>query len=738
MKNILICASLLGSILTFAQEKDSINIKSIDEVIINTYIKKDSDYSNKMPLKAIEDPQVYSSIDKGVLDNQLLFNVDDAFRNVTGAQKMWSATNRAGDGGVFINLRGFVAGNSVRNGLVAPITTSMDAINIERVEILKGPSATLFGSNVTSYGGVVNRVTKKPFETFAGAISLAGGSYNYYRVQADVNAPLTNDKKLLFRLNTAYTNQGTFQRTDAKNSFYAFTPSITYRPTDQLEINAELEMYETNAYPETAFFFYFPSSVLGADSMDQLERFGYDYKQTYTGEGLKTTAKARNFFGQVNYKINEHIKSSSNVSTSYSYSDGFNPYFYFAPKSAVSQNPTDTELGIVRADQSTTDSKKTYFQLQQNFNFDYKFGNNMRNRTVAGFDYMRVKDDQHFIFTNFDWVPFKGADYTNMNAQSLSALYNQYQNTPGYDFTANNTYPSLGKKDIYSAYISNVFTPTAGLTILAAIRYESNNFKGGLRGSQVADSYTQSAWSPKFGVVYQIIPDKVSVFGNYQNSFSSNGYYVSDTAGSIKLSDPEKANQFEGGFKTNIIKGRITTTVSYYNIEVKNTLLNTGNMTGTGQAVQNQAGSLTSKGIELEANAYLLKGFSLIAGVSYNDMKYTEADNDVAGRRPSTASSPWLVNCNASYQFLDGVLKGLGFGVGGNYASDNKIVNSVSMGTFILPKYLVMNANAFYDAKKFRIGVKVDNFTNEHYWNGYTTANAQPLANVMGSFTYKF
>ncbi|WP_419489201.1 TonB-dependent siderophore receptor [Chryseobacterium bernardetii] len=729
MKNVLICASALATMMVSAQKKDSLTTKNIDEVVINTYVKKDSDYSNKMPLKAIEDPQVYSSIDKGVLENQLLFTVDDAFRNVAGAQKMWSATNRSGDGGIYLNLRGFVAGNSIRNGMVAPITTSMDAINVERIEVLKGPSATLFGSNVTSYGGVVNRITKKPYETFGGAISLAGGSYNYYRVQADVNAPLTNDKKLLFRLNTAYTNQGTFQRTNAKNSFYAFTPSITYRPTDNLEINAELEMFETHSYPETAFFFYYPSSQLGADSMDKMEKLGYNYKQSYTGEGLKTVGKARNFFGQVNYKINEHIKSSTNVSTAYSYSDGFSPYFYFSP------NPTNSsEIGIARADQSTKDSKRTYFQLQQNFNFDFNIGR-IRNRTVAGFDYLRLNDNQYFMFTNFDWVPFAGTDYSNMNSQTLGTMYDNLRNQP--DFEKNNTYISTGKKDVYSGYISNVITPVAGLNILTSLRYESVDFKGGQTGQNVTAAYTQGAWSPKLGIVYQIVQDKVSVFGNYQNSFTSNGYYISDANSNVTLSDPERANQFEGGFKASLIKGRISTTLSYYNIKVKNTLLNAG-YTDQGRAIQRQAGSLTSQGIELEANAYLIKGFSVIAGVSYNDMKYTEADETVIGRRPATASSPWLVNFNASYQFLDGSLKGLGFGVGGNYASDNKIVNSTTMGTFILPKYLVLNANAFYDTKKFRIGVKVDNFTNEKYWSGYTTANAQALANVLGSFTYKF
>ena len=738
MNKLILSAALLSASFAMAQVKDSLHTKKIDEVIINSLIKKETESSAKMPLKAIEDPQVYSSITNAVLENQLIFTVDDAYRNITGVQKMWSATNRAGDGGSFINLRGFVAGNSIRNGMVAPITTSMDAINVERVEVLKGPAATLFGSTVSSYGGLVNRITKKPFETFEGAVSLIGGSNNYYRVQADVNAPLVNNsQKLLLRINTAYTNSGSFQIKDAKNTFFAFTPSLTYRPNDNLEINAELEMYETDAYPETGVFFYYPASALGANNMEDMEKLGYDYKQPYIGEGLRTKARARNLFGQVNYKINENIKSSTNVSTSYSWSDGFNPYFYFAPLYAVTQNPADTQVGLVRADQSTVDSKKTYFQVQQNFNFDYAFGE-MRNRTVAGFDYMKAKDNQYFMFTSFDWVPLQGGDYSTMNAQSVANMYSTLQNTPGYPFDAYNTYPITGTKDTYSGYISNVFTPVKGLNVLAAIRYESTTASAGKMGQATTDEYTQGAWTPKFGLVYQIIPDQLSVFGNYQNSFKSNGFYTADVAGNVLLSDPEKANQFEGGFKTNLLNGRINTSVSYYDIEVKNTLLNTGQMTATGQAVQNQAGSLTSKGVELEANAYLVKGFSLIAGVSYNDMKYTEADPDVNGKRPATASSPWLVNFNASYQFLDGAVKGLGFGVGGNYASDNKIVNSNSMGTFILPKYFVLNANAFYDAKKFRIGVKVDNFTNEHYWNGYTTANAQQLANVTGSFTYKF
>ncbi|WP_300670513.1 TonB-dependent receptor [Soonwooa sp.] len=729
MKKIIIPALILSSTLTFAQEKDTINSHKIDEVIINKVIKKESESTSKMPLKAIEDPQVYSSISNVVLQNQLLSTVDDAFRNFTGVQKMWSANGRAGDGGSYVSLRGFISENSMRNGMIAPVSTAMDAINIEKIEVLKGPSATLFGSNVTSYGGLINRVTKRPFDYLKGEISLSGGSYNYYRAQADINTPVTNDKRLMFRVNSAYTTSGSFQDSHAKNTYFAFAPSLRYKIDDKLDINVEFENFESRATPEQVIF-YLNSSI--APGIKDLENLGLNYKNSYIASGIYTTAKVRNLFGQINAKINDHIKSSTNVATSYSYSDGQNPYFYITPKSAL-----DNELGVVRADQSTHNSVRKYFQVQQNFNLDFNIGN-VRNRTVIGGDYMTRKDDQHFIFLSaFDWVPFRGGVYDNMTSAAISQMYSTLQNTPGYDFTANNTYTATGTLNTYSSYVANVVTPITGLNIMTSVRYENNKYDGGLQGTVQVAPYSQGSWSPKLGVVYEIIKDKFSVFGNYQNSFKSNGYINIDTALNTALSKPETANQWEGGFKTSIVKDKINATISYYNIDVKNSLLTTGYVGA--MAIQNQAGALTSKGVELEVNAYLIKGFSLIGGISYNNMKYTKMDADsqgLIGLRPDTASSPWLANFNASYQFVDGNLKGLGFGIGGNYASENRISNT-PQGYFALPKYFVLNANAFYDTKKFRIGIKADNFTNEHYWNGYTTANPQQLLNVVGSFTYK-
>lgn len=714
MKRIILSVLVLSSVMICAQKKDTINSKNIEEVIIDKMVKKlDTESSNKMPVSFIENPQVYSSIDRGILENQNIFTVDDAYRNVTGLQKMWNPTGRAGDGGSFFVLRGFPSQASTRNGMVAPVTSTIDAINVETLEFLKGPVGTLYGSNVASYGGLINRVTKKPVKNFFGAVSASAGSYNTYRATADINAPITKD--LLFRVNTAYTNDGNFTKPDAKNQYTTFAPSLTWNVSDKVQLNLDYELFRNRVTANPYFFYLSPKTLNNVNNMKDLEKVaGLDYKESYTGKGLYMTARNSNIFGNVKWKINDNITSSTYINNSDSYSDGYNPYF--------SISYTGGEYLVTRADQSTDNSKKSWFQIQQNFNFNYDFSNGMKNRTVAGFDYMRTTERLKYKYLNgnFDTIAASDADYSGMNADVLSALY--------ADKNKFSTWNYLRDLNTYSGYISNLFSPIANLHIMAGLRYENNDYLGGMNGTNVEKAYNQSAFSPKAGIVYEIVKDKFSVFGNYQNSFKSNGYYTSDVAGNTTLSDPERGNQLEGGLKASLFNNRFNATVSYYNIKVKDQLLYTGDVAANGSSVQKQIASTLSKGFELEVNAYLVKGFSLVGGLAYND-----TIDESTETRPATAGSFWNANFNLAYQFVDGTVKGLGFGLGGNYASDNNVT-----GDFILPKYFVLNVNAFYDAKKFRIGVKVDNLTSEHYWTGYTTANPQMLANFLGTIVYKF
>ncbi|MFB5946845.1 TonB-dependent receptor domain-containing protein [Albibacterium profundi] len=710
--------------------------QSLNEVIItgsqNRFARKESDFVGKMPLLNIENPQVYNSIGKELLTEQLVYSVDDAMRNAPGIQKMWEATGRAGDGGAYYNTRGFITQGLLRNGIAGKVTSSIDAINIEKIEVIKGPSATLFGSSLTSYGGSINRVTKKPFENFSTEVTLAGGTNDFHRISADINTPVTADKSLLFRLNTAYNYEGTFQKIGYNKSF-ALAPSLTYKANDRLTVNLDVEFFSVNGTGKQMIFFYHPAVALGISSAEDMN---LDYEKSYMGEGLTQKSENINFFGQVNYKISDYVTSSTNFTTTTNSSEGFGAYFYLVPDNLVTGNDADAGQAnyLARADQSTIDSKDRSFEIQQLFTGDFHIGS-MRNRVVLGLDYYVTNIDELFYGSEYDIVPLHNPnfDYSQFNGENQAAMYDNED----IDFT----WPVNKQSKTYSAFVSDVLNLTDQLSVLAALRIDRFENAAGVEGVAY-EGYDQNALSPKFGIVYQPILDKVSIFANYQNSFTNKGFYSAYDAESSQIvqeaADLEHANQVEGGVKLDLLNGKLTTSLSYYNILVENMLRADPNPDAAQLSAQIQDGSQRSKGFEVDLIASPLEGLNIVAGFSYNDSEYEKSDADVLGRRPTTASSPYLGNLWVSYRFPQHIAKGFGIGFGGNYASENKILNSVYYGEFSLPSYTVLNASAFYDFPKVRIGLKVDNITNEHYWIGYTTANPQSTRQMVASLSYKF
>jgi iron complex outermembrane receptor protein len=114
------------------------------------------------------------------------------------------------------------------------------------------------------------------------------------------------------------------------------------------------------------------------------------------------------------------------------------------------------------------------------------------------------------------------------------------------------------------------------------------------------------------------------------------------------------------------------------------------------------------------------------------------ADKNIEGRRPVSAGPEHLANAWLSYTFSQGKAKGLGLGVGGNYASENVITNDLRTGTFTLPSYTVFNATVFYEAKKYRLALKVDNLTNQEYYLGWTTVERQMPRRLSASVGFRF
>ncbi|RYE25708.1 MAG: TonB-dependent receptor, partial [Sphingobacteriaceae bacterium] len=518
------------------------NAEQLKEVNINAsktnkFIIKQSETVGKMPLTQLENPQVYTTVGKELLTEQLVFSVDDAVRNVPGLQTMWQATGRSGDGGSYYNLRGFNVQSNLRNGLTGIVSGTTDAANLEKLEVVKGPSATLFGSAFTTYGGLLNRITKKPYDTFGGEIANAIGSYGFNRLSVDVNTPVDAAKKVLFRLNAAKNDKGSFQDAGfAKNFFIA--PSLSYQATDKLSFSFDAEISSGKTTGNQIIFFPFGTKVsdLGVSSAEQVN---IDYRKSYVDNDLYQKSRSSTFFGQANYKISDQWTSQTNFSASHSFSDGSGPYLYLYPNNVISRN-----------DQATRNSKLDNIEAQQNFNGDFKIGS-LRNRMVVGLDFTRINSQQYYYGITYDQISTIGtpSTYYNFTKANLDATYANPGPNSGYY-----PYPYAFRTNTYSAYVSDVLNLTDNLMASAGLRID--------RFDHQTNNYKQTAYSPKFGLVYQPVKDVVSVFGNYQNGFvNQNGTNFSGS--NFK---PQQANQTEGGIKLNAFGGKLSSTISYYYI----------------------------------------------------------------------------------------------------------------------------------------------------------------------------
>ncbi|MWB95913.1 TonB-dependent siderophore receptor [Flavobacterium sp. GA093] len=710
------------------------NSEELTEVVVNSgkknhFARKESQQVSRLPLKNLENPQSYTTITGELLKEQVVTNFDDALKNASGITPLWAATGRGGDGAAYYSLRGFPVQPTMVNGLPGLTNGSLDPANIDKIDIIKGPSGTLFGSSLISYGGLINTTTKKPYKTFGGEVNYTGGSYGLHRVTADINTPLNDQKTLNFRLNTAFNKQESFQDAGFRETYFV-APSLSYEVNDRLSFLINTE-FMSNESTNPTMLFLDRGAPLRVTNIKELK---YDNERSYTSNELTIKTPSYNVQAQMFYKLSDQWTSQTVFSASSAKSSGNYAYLY----EGTQFTPITDGIVLARYFNYQDNQNKTT-DIQQNFNGDFKIGN-MRNRIVVGFDYFKrtTADRSSGYFQN-------GYVYVGDNLQSFNAVFGPSNGDTG-DLTKAGNDAIVGdsprndahtKQEVYSAYISDVINFTPALSAMLSLR--ADRFMNAKN-----DGYNQTAFSPKFGLVYQPILDKVSVFANYMNGFVNiaPGQNRSGGIATPVTFNPEHANQFEFGTKLNLFKDKLYATVSYYDIKVTDQVYVVETPSGDPAIPNNQTsfqdGGQHNKGFEAEFIANPVNGLNIVFGYSYNDAVLTKGDADFVGYRPESAGAQNLANLWASYKFTSGVLRGFGLGFGGNYVGDNKIMNRKTAGTFTIPEYTVLNSSLFYSAEKFTITVKLNNITNEELYDGWSTIHPKDPRAVAASFSYRF
>ena len=702
----------------------------LNEVVINgerqnKFSRKKTAYVAKLPLKDIENTQVYSTVTNELLESQVVTNFEDALNNAVGIEKLWTSTGRGGDGAGYYSLRGFSVQPQLVNGLPGLTNGTINSANIERIEVIKGPSATLFGNAVSSYGGLINVVTKKPYAGTGSELSYTAGSYGFNQVTGDFNTALDKEENLYFRLNTSYASQQSFQDAGFRKSFFV-APSLSYKVNNKLSFSFYGEITQAEQ-TNPMFLFLNRSAPTEASNLDEL---GYNNKLSFTSNDLTLENPSQNYRLEMDYKLSDTWQSQTLLSKSSTSTKGY--YSYLFDFGILGDDTFTRYISKQNANTETSD-------IQQNFIGDFKVAN-LRNRVVIGADYFTATQTSNNTGYAF---------YGNITPEGGSNGDNPF--TPeveedAYPLSSSGVDAALesqaignnkSKYHIYSLYASDVLDITNNFSAMVGLRLDHFDNEGDI--SSAEDDYNQTTLSPKFGLLYQPIKDRLSVFTNYQNGFTNVAPQLvgnpEDGPQTLQTFDPEQANQFEVGLKTNLFNNRLDATISYYNIQVTDRVITDPSSPFN----KIQGGEVESKGFEIEVNANPVNGLNIRAGFSNNESTTTKSDNpEILNRRPLEAGPETLYNFWANYEVQQGSLEGFGLGLGFNGASERFAINYESTGEFILPSYTIANASVFYQANKYRITLKLNNAFNKEYYKGWTTISPQTPRAVLANVSYKF
>jgi iron complex outermembrane receptor protein len=299
------------------------------EVIVSgrVVLNKEDIYAAKMPLKKMENPLVYNSVSSELLKQQAITNYDDAFRNMPGVFRTWESTGRAGDGASYFALRGLEGQPALVNGLPGITNGNLDPANVEEIQVIKGPAATLFGANATaysSYGGLINTITKKPYFTTGGEIAYIIGSFGLNRITADVNTPLSQKEKIALRVNMAYHSEGSFQDAGFKKSFF-LAPSLAYEVNDRLKFLIVTEILAEERAVAPVFFHLNRADPITFKTVDELD---LDTDLSFTSNDLTIKNPRTNLQAQMVYKLSDQWTSQTVVSRGTANSDGYYSYIW--------------------------------------------------------------------------------------------------------------------------------------------------------------------------------------------------------------------------------------------------------------------------------------------------------------------------------------------------------------------------------------------------------------------------
>ncbi|CAM4279292.1 TonB-dependent siderophore receptor [Flavobacterium terrigena] len=744
-KYILLFALTIQASISFAQNQNSSNDVSleiendtvkkkgqvIEEVVITSNRIKRTGSVAKTGISVKDLPQSIQEIGSEVITQQQSVRLSDVVKNING---VYVSSARGGAQESFYG-RGYdlSANNMFKNGFRFNSGSIPEVSSLEKVEVLKGSAALLFGN--VSPGGILNMVTKMPSFKSGGEIGMQMGSYSFYKPSIDFYGPLNSF--IAYRFVGSYENSESFRDVVKKERYY-LNPSFLFKLSSKTEMVLQGDFMNDNWTPD------FGTGIIGKKILD-LPRNAY-LGATWSNGNTKQTTVSNLLTHTINsnWKFNfnssfQHFNRTSKGTERVQPSEGTPLVEYGYWKRPLGQNKNVEKIVSNQA------------SLQGNFNTG-----KVKHQFFTGLDFENAFTDAYtFVFTPATYGEGNVFDFEN---------FDQGGAIPD----ARNS--KIVKTDTkrFGVYAQDLISITDKIKFLGGLRWswqeaQADTYNYPTTGGEVLTEGAKRkdvAFTPKAGLVYQPVTS-VSIFASYANSFTPN----SGTNVNLETLEASIIDQFEVGVKKEFFDGKLTSNVTLYQIENSN-LAQTAEFKADGSlntdtSIKVLGGGTRSKGIEIDITAKPVEGLNIIAGYSYNDMRYIKTsgtngsfiEGDRVARTPQNTA-----NLSFFYTLPSGALKGLSFGAIGNYVGDRlggwnddyqwKEVPSGSGNYTItirdrdipIEGYTTVDASVGYTWKKLSVLVKLSNITNELNYTVHENYSVNPIAprQVLGSIKYKF
>jgi catecholate siderophore receptor len=666
-----------------ATGKDDVNMPGVDVrgQRSNGY-KVDESTSSKLPDSLQDTPQSITVIPLEVMREQSAFSLRDALRNVTGVSI--AAGEGGGAQGDNLTLRGFSARNDIFvDGIRDFGQYTRDTFNLESVEVLKGPSAVIFGRGST--GGAINQVSKSPSLTPGRTLSLSGGNGPQVRATADVNQPIGATSAL--RLNLLGYYNDVVDRDEIYLMRFGVAPAYTVGLGTPTQFSAYFYYLHDDAKPDYGFPYVFGT----VPDVPRGNNYGLTNHDFERDDVYILTLR-------LDHAFNDAVKMRNALRVA-----------YYHREAAVSPPanpvvPAGTPLSLITVTRGHTERDEHDSNFTEQTDFTFRFDTwGLKHTLVAGLEFAyEISDVTRWGFTN---IPTTNLIFPDpLRPTDMGRTTNFRGRTDAFSF---------------GAYFVDEVAITQWLKIMGGLRFD--HFDTSFENKFLRQEFSQvnNEFSPRAALIVQPTPTQTYYF-SYGTSFNPSAEGLA-LAINTTSAEPEKNESYEIGAKWDILSRRLALATAFFQIDKTN-----ARTTDPQLGVMINEGKQRVRGFEVSAAGTILPRWNIFTGYTYLDTEVVESLDNVGGVPVEGKQIPNVARHTATLWTTWDITDQWQVGGGAVYSS-SRFANNIN--TLEVPWYARGDLTVAYrPVKSFELRANVINVSDERYTEQVHPSHAIPGA----------